>query len=173
LLVREIGKMLKVLEERQGYIESVLHNIKRISGEITQESVNKRLFHKLMQQRIVHLANSFNLESLSEYRVNNIRADGRAGLIDVVWLTDSRPVTVFEIDSRIRIKSIKKLLAVEVPFRFLVYYGPKSLTSLIQKHNPDNLIQVIQLQDILSKLKERGPRRNANLGYSRNTHSIP
>ena len=135
--------MPKVLEERQGYIEAVLHNIKCVSEEFSQKSVSRKQFHNAMQQRIINLANSFNLKGLSEYRVDNIRADGRAGLIDVVWLTDSRPVTVFEIDSRIRIKSIKKLLAVKVPFRFLVYYGPKGLTSLIQKYNPENLIQVI------------------------------
>ena len=140
--------MLKVLEEKQGYIESILHNIKCISEEIAQKSVSKRQFHNLMQQRIINLANSFNLKGLSEYRVDNIRADGRNGLIDVVWLADLRPVTVFEIDSSIRIKSIKKLLAVEAPFRFWVYYGSKNLTSLIHKYNPDNLIQVIQLQNI-------------------------
>lgn len=143
--------MLKVLEERQGYVESVLHNIKCISEEIAQKSVSKRQFHNLMQQGIINLANSFNLKGLSEYRVSNIRADGRAGLIDVVWLVDLRPVTVFEIDSRIRIKSIKKLLAVKIPFRFWIYYGHKNLTFLIQKYNPDNLIQVIQLQDIYFK----------------------
>lgn len=143
--------MPKVLEERQGYIKSVLHNIKCVSEEILQKSVSKRQFHNAMQQRIINLANSFNLKGLSEYRVDNIRADGRDGRIDVVWLADLRPVTVFEIDSRIRIKSIKKLLAVEVPFRFLVYYGPKNLTSLIHKYNSDNLIQVIQLQDIYFK----------------------
>jgi hypothetical protein len=136
--------MLKVFKERQGYIESVLHNIKCISEEISQKSVSKRQFHKVIQQRIVNLAKSFNLEGLTEYRVDNIRADSRDGRIDVVWLADSRPVTVFEIDSRIRIKSIKKLLAVEVPFRFWVYYGAKSITSLIHEYNPDNLIQVIQ-----------------------------
>lgn len=140
--------MLKVLEERQGYIESVLHNIKCISEEISQKSVSKRQFHNVMQQRIINLANSFNLKGLSEYRVDNIRVDGRNGRIDVVWLADLRPVTVFEIDSRIRIKSIKKLLAVKVPFRFWVYYGSKNLTSLIHKYNSDNLIQVVQLQDI-------------------------
>jgi len=143
--------MPKVLKERQGYIESVLHNIKCISEEISQKSVSKRQFHNAMQQRIINLANSFNLKSLSEYRVDNIRADGRNGRIDVVWLADLRPVTVFEIDSRIRIKSIKKLLAVKVPFRFWVYYGSKNLASLIHKYNSDNLIQVIQLQDIYFK----------------------
>ena len=145
--------MLKVPEGRQGYIESVLHNIRCISEETTQKSISKRQFHKIMQWRIVNLANSFNLEGLSEYRVNNIRADGRDGLIDVVWLTNSRPVAVFEIDSRIRVKSIKKLLAVEVPFRFWVYYGPKGLTALIPKYNLDNLIQVIQLPTINALFK--------------------
>ena len=140
--------MLKVLEERQGYIESVLHNIKCVSEEISQKSVSRRQFHNVMQQRIINLANSFNLKSLSEYHVDNIRANGRGGRIDVVWLADLRPITVFEIDSGIRIKSIKKLLAVEAPFRFWVYYGSKNLTSLIHKYNPDNLIQIIQLQNI-------------------------
>lgn len=143
------------IEERQGHIESVLHNIKCISEEILQKFVTKRQFHNAMQQRIINLANSFNLKGLSEYRVDNIRADGRDGLIDVVWLADSRPIAVFEIDSGIRIKSIKKLLAVKVPFRFWVYYGPKNLTSLIHKYNPDNLIQIIQLQDIRFKKEEK------------------
>lgn len=137
--------MVKILEEkRQGSIEFIL---KCISEEIAQKSVSKRQFHNAMQQRIVNLANSFYLKGLREYRVDNIRADGRGGLIDVVWLAGLRPVAVFEIDSRIRIKSIKKLLAVEAPFRFWVYYGSKNLTSLIHKYNSDNLIRVIQLQD--------------------------
>ena len=143
--------MPKVLEERQGYVESILHNIKCVSEEISQKSVSRRQFHNAMQQRIIKLANSFNLKSLSEYRVNNIRANGKGGRIDVVWLADLRPVTVFEIDSAIRIKSIEKLLAVKVPFRFWVYYGSKNLTSLIHEYNSDNLIQVIQLQDIYFK----------------------
>jgi len=150
--------MPKIFEERQTYIESVLHNIKHISEEVSQKSVSKKQFHNAMQQRIINLANSFNLKGLREYRVHNIRADGRDGLIDVVWLADLKPVTVFEIDSRIRIKSIKKLLAVEVPFRFWVCYGSnyefKNFISLFHKYNSDNLIQVIQLQGIRFKRKK-------------------
>ena len=120
-------------------IESILHDIKHISEEASQKCVNRRQFHNTMQQKIVNLANSFNIKGLKEYRV-------RDGLIDVAWLSDLNPIAVFEIDSSLRIKSIRKLLAVEVPSRFWVYY----------KYDPNNLIGVIQLQHIRFKRERSG-----------------
>jgi len=131
--------MPKTLEKRQqAFIESVIQHIKHTSEEISRESLNRKQFHDAIQHSITNLANEFNLKGLSEYRVDNIRADGRSGLIDVVWSADLRPVAVFEIDSSFRIKSIKKLLAVKVPFRFWVYYGTKDAASLIQEYDPKN-----------------------------------
>ncbi|MBO8131985.1 MAG: hypothetical protein H0Z29_10825 [Candidatus Marinimicrobia bacterium] len=147
--------MPKILEERQAFIESVIHDIKHISEEILWKSLNRKQFHDAIQHGITNLANSFNLKGLSEYRVDNFRADGRGDLIDVVWLADLRPVSVFEIDSSFRIKSIKKLLAVEVPFRFWVYYGTKDATFLIQKYDPKNIIRVVQLENIRFKKRKK------------------
>ena len=140
--------MLKILEGGQAFIESVIHDIRRISEEISRKSLNRRQFHDALQSSITNLANNFNLKGLSEYRVDSVRAGGRAGLIDVVWLADLKPVAAFEIDSSFRIKSIKKLLSVEVPFRVWVYYGTKDATFLIQKYDPENLIRVVQLENI-------------------------
>jgi hypothetical protein len=143
--------MTKVLEGRHAYIESILRDIKHILEEFSQKSLYRRKFHDAMQQRIVKLANKYNLEGLSEFRVNNIRADGRGGLIDVVWLRGFIPITIFEIDSSLRVKSINKLLAVEVLFRFWVYYGSRDSTFFIHTNDPNNLVHVIQLQGISFK----------------------
>ena len=152
--------MLKILEEKQAYIESILHDIKHISEEVLQKYVTRRQFHETMQRRIISLATSFNLKGLSEYRVHNIRANRRDALIDVVWLTDVEPLTVFEIDSSTRAKSVKKLLAAKVPFRFWIYYGSRDPKPLIHKYDPDSLIQIIRLQGIHFKRKRK--RRNRN-----------
>src|SRR3989304_2810814 len=66
--------------------------------------------HTLIQNEITRLANRYGLKALKEYRLKNLWRDGRDGLIDVVWFSDSKPIAVFEIDSRLRTKSIKKLL---------------------------------------------------------------
>lgn len=117
--------------------------------------MSRKQFHDAIQHSITNLANSFNLKGLSKYRVDNIRADGGGGLIDVVWLANLRPIAVFEVDSSFRIKFIKKLLAVEVPFRFWVYYGTKDAISLIQKYDPKSLIQVVRLEGIWFKKRKK------------------
>lgn len=147
--------MLKILVERQAFIESVIHNIKHGMKEISRESLNRRQFHDAMQFSITNLANIFNLKGLSEYQIDKVRADGRGGLIDVVWFADLRPVAVFEIDSSIRVKSIKKLLAAKAPFRFWVYYGAKDATSLIQDYDSQNLIRVVRLEGTCFKKRKK------------------
>ena len=147
--------MLKIFEEKQAFVESVIYDIKRISEKILWKILNRRQFHDAIQQSITNLANSFNLKGLSEYRVNNVRADGRGSLIDVVWLANWRPIVAFEIDSSFRIKSIKKLLTVEALFRVWVYYGTKDATFLIQKYDPKNLIRVVQLKNVYFKKRRK------------------
>lgn len=147
--------MPKISKEGQAFIESLIHDIREISEEISWKSLNKKQFHDAMQYSITKLAANFNLKGLSEYRVDNVRVDGRGGLIDVVWLANLRPVAVFEIDSSFRIKSIKKLLAVETPLRVWVYYGTKDATSLIPKYDPKNLILVVQLENIHFKKRKK------------------
>jgi len=144
-ITKQIITEPKFYEESHSYIECILRDINQISKVALQESTSRREFHTEMQHRIFQLAERFNLKSLNEYWVPNIRADGRGGLIDVVWLADSRPVTAFEIDSSPRYKSIKKLLSIDVPFPFWVYYGSKYSTQFIHRYDFENRIQVIQL----------------------------
>jgi len=136
------------------FINSVVRKINQISEEILQRFLSKKEFHKALQQKIVDLASSFNLRGSSEYRIQNVRADGRGGSIDVIWKANSRPFAVFEIDSFPRSKSIKKLLLVGTPFRFWVCYGSKNPTLVLYKHDSNNLIKVIKLQNIHFKRRD-------------------
>ncbi|MEM5815571.1 MAG: hypothetical protein QXL14_00785 [Candidatus Aenigmatarchaeota archaeon] len=76
--------MSNLERKKQAFIESVAPDIKRL-GEAFAKTFNKRrLFHEVMQFSITVLAEKFNLKGLREYWVDNIRSDGRGGLIDVV-----------------------------------------------------------------------------------------
>ena len=136
------------------FIDSVTQKIIQISKEISRISLTRKKFHDAMQQKIVEMANGFNLRGLREYRIQNVRADGRGGSIDVVWMMGSKPFAVFEIDSFSRNKSIKKLLLVNAQFRFWVCYGFKDPASLIRKYDLNNLIKVIRLKNIHFKKKD-------------------
>jgi hypothetical protein len=126
--------------------ESIIQDIERLAREVQHELMGREQFHSILKRKVARLARKFGLGRCSEYPVT--RSDGKLGLIDVVWLSASRPVAAFEIDSSLRRKSIDKLLALEVPFRFWVYYGAKNAVSLIREADPDGLIRLIKLQGV-------------------------
>jgi len=140
--------MLKKFEERGGVIESITKDIKKIASRISEKILNRKQVRNFLQNNITNLAKDYNLKGEKEYRINNIESSKSCGFIDVVWLENSKPVAIFEIDSSLRIKSIKKLLSVVIPLRFWIYYGSRDVKSIFQKNNLNNLIQIVKLEGI-------------------------
>jgi len=96
-----------------------------------------------MQREIAHLATRYKGRGTIEYPVT--RYDGRRGLIDVVWLSGSNPVAAFEIDACLRKKSVQKLLTLDVPMRFWIYFGPKDATAFVCSADPQRCIHLVLL----------------------------
>jgi len=96
------------------------------------------------------LATKYYLYGIKEYQIEDFKEKGWDGFIDVVWITGfgkkEMPVVAFEIDSSLRKKSVEKLLAVEAPFRFWVYYGKKEAYSLLEKEDLEGIITLINIE---------------------------
>ena len=125
--------------------EKVIRGIKRLSARIWHDRISRRDFHAAMQRAIARMARGFGLRGNVEYPVTT--HGGRRGLVDVVWLSDLRPVAAFEIDGSLRRKSIDKLLTLQAPFRFWVYYGAKeAVFSFVQDADPNGRIHLVRLE---------------------------
>ena len=127
-------------------VESIVCDIRELVEQVRRRPMSRLPFHSTVKRGIGRLASKFELRRYLEYPV---RYDvGKLGLVDVVWLSGSRPVAAFEIDGRCRKKSVAKLLALQVPLRFWVYYGCKDITPLICEADPQRHIRLIRLMDI-------------------------
>ncbi len=127
--------------------EKVVRGIERLSARIWHDGISRRDFHTAMQRGIARMARGYGLGRNVEYAVT--RPGGRRGLVDVVWLSGARPVAAFEIDGARRIKSIDKLLTLQAPFRFWVYYGAKkAVSSFVQDADPDGRIHLVHLERV-------------------------
>lgn len=104
-------------------------------------SASRRETHNLLTQIVADLAAQFGLRAVGKYPLHC--SDGTQRFIDVVWLSDSRPIATFEVDSSLRTRSLKKLLNAPAKFRFWVYYGRKDPTSFVANLDSENCITVI------------------------------
>ncbi len=67
-------------------------------------------FHNFLQSKIQKLGKSLGYTSQKEFYVGD-RGDGRGGYIDIAWLDNNNKIIyAFELDSKIRKKSIYKLV---------------------------------------------------------------
>src|SRR3989344_1239276 len=114
-------------------LQSIESKIYNICNEVFCNINDRRVIHQLLQTKIYQLAQDFNYKAWREFRIPNVRDDGRDGLIDVVWFKVMKPFIAFEIDSSFRSKSIKKLLAISAPYKFWIYYGHENRESLTPK----------------------------------------
>ena len=96
------------------------------------------------------LAAKYDLYGRSEYKIEDFRGKGWDGYVDVIWATGfgkrGVPVAAFEIDSSLRKKSVEKLLAVDAPFRFWLYYGKKGADLLLEESDLEGLITLVNVK---------------------------
>jgi len=106
-----------------------------------ERSASRLETHDLLTQIVADLASQFGLQAVGEYSLQC--PDGIERFIDVVWLSGSRPIAAFEVDSSLRAKSLKKLLNISAKFRFWVYYGRKDPTSFVGNIDSENRITIV------------------------------
>jgi hypothetical protein len=106
-----------------------------------KRSASRLETHNLLTQIVADLASQFGLQAVGEYSLQC--PDGIERFIDVVWLSGSRPIAAFEIDSSLRAKSLKKLLNISAKFRFWVYYGQKDPASFVGNIDSENRIIIV------------------------------
>jgi hypothetical protein len=126
----------------------IIEQYLRKKAQSISKGIRRPEFHRELQKYLIELALNFDLQGVTEYKVYFWRDDDRVGSIDVVWLDKNIPIVAFEIDSSARLKSIQKLLALNVQFRFWIYYGEKDITDLLCKFNPRRLIRILQIEGI-------------------------
>ena len=108
-------------------------------------------FHPFLQNKIAALANEFFLTPQKEYVLPDFRGDNHNGYIDVVWAIGSIPIVAIEIDSALREKSVKKLLASNANLLFWVYYGTSPFRSLVNSVDIAGRIKVIHFPSRFGK----------------------
>jgi hypothetical protein len=100
-------------------------------------------FHTFLKNKIAALANKFFLTPEKEYVLPDFRGDNHNGYIDVVWAIGSIPIVAIEIDSALREKSVKKLLASNANLLFWVYYGVSPFEPLVNSVDIAGRIKVL------------------------------
>ena len=139
--------MQDVLIDRDRFIKSVADNIQGLAAKLIPEAKVPLDFHNTLQRKVADLAVEFGFRGVREYPVYNLEV-GVEGLADVAWIAKKRLTSVFEIDSSPRAKSILKLIALDAPFRFWVYYGHQHYLSMVRSIDENNAIEVIRLRNV-------------------------
>ena len=139
--------MQDVLIDRDHYIKTVSERVKTIASDLISEFRAPLEFHIALQREVTNLGAEFGFRGVREYPVFGSVVSVE-GLTDVAWLARRRLASVFEIDSAPRVKSIGKLLALDAPFRFWIYYGRHHYLSMVRSVDRNDIIEVIKLNDI-------------------------
>lgn len=139
--------MQDVLIDRDHYVRRVSERIHSLTSDLISQAKEPLDFHNTLQRKVTELGSEFGFRGLREYPVRSLDADIQ-GLADVVWMAGRRLATVFEIDSSPKAKSVKKLLALEAPFRFWVYYGHQHYLSMVRSIDRKGAVDVIKLRDV-------------------------
>lgn len=112
--------------------------------QVTGQEHGAIKLHTLLQRTIACLSSRFALSAETEYVLPGFRGE-RDGHLDVVWKYGSIPVVAFEIDSAYRIKSLRKLIAVNANLRFWIYFGIADGEAIARRIDPIGIIRVIHL----------------------------
>jgi predicted DNA-binding protein YlxM (UPF0122 family) len=101
--------------------------------------------HHHLQLILLHGSDFFNLHARREYP--SIINETNIGFLDVVWLSESKPIVAFEIDDHFYVKSIWKLLNINAEFRYWIYYGKMNEDELFmfRRTDKDKLITLINI----------------------------
>lgn len=103
------GKVMKKLSMPDE--QTIRTYIKEIGIQSIESDKSKPKYHKYLQDEIAALANEFFLTPEKEYMPPGFRGGNHNGYIDVVGSIGSEPIEAIEIDSLLREKTIRKLLA--------------------------------------------------------------
>ena len=139
--------MQDVLIDRDRFVKAVVDRIQGIAAKLIPEIKVPLDFHNTLQRRVADMASQFGFMGVREYPVYNAEV-GVEGLADVAWMAKKRLTAVFEIDSSPRMKSVQKLIALDAPFRFWVYYGHLHYLSMVRSVDKGNAIEVIRLRNV-------------------------
>lgn len=139
--------MQDILIDRDRYIKSVADRIQSMAAKLIPEIKVPLDFHNTLQRKVADLGGEFGFRGVREYPVYSLEV-GVEGSADVAWMARRRLTSVFETDSSPRVKSILKLLALDAPFRFWVYYGRSHYLSMVRSIDKNNSIIVIRLRNV-------------------------
>ena len=139
--------MQDVLIDRDRFIRSVSERIAAMATTLASEGKARLDFHNTLQKRIADLGIEFGFRGVREYPVYE-ELEGVEGLADVAWMAKRRLAAVFEIDSMPKAKSVQKLVALDAPFRFWVYYGHPHYLSMVRSVDKKSSVEVIRLRNI-------------------------
>lgn len=137
----------------KAYIEEIY-----VRGVELEKTKNE--FHTFLQERIAALASEFLLTPEKEFAVSNFRGDHHNGYIDVVWAVGSIPIVAIEIDSALREKSVRKLLASNANLLFWVYYGNRPFEPLVNSVDIAGRIKIFHFPSKFGKfgIKPQNPK---------------
>jgi hypothetical protein len=133
-----------VLIDRGNYVKTVSERVSMIASELRPRFAVPLEFHNTLQKRVAELGAEFGFRGIREYPVFG-NEPGVEGLADVAWLARKRLASVFEIDSEPKEKSVKKLVALDSPFRFWIYYGRPHYLSMVRSVDRAGSVDVIRL----------------------------
>jgi hypothetical protein len=136
-----------VLIDRDRFIRAVAERIQGMAAKLIPETKVPLEFHNTLQRKVADLGGEFGFRGVREYPVYSTEV-GVEGLADVAWMAKKRLTSVFEIDSSPRAKSVLKLIALDAPFRFWVYYGHSHYLSMVRSIDKNDAIEVIRLRNV-------------------------
>jgi predicted RNase H-like HicB family nuclease len=126
-------------------VDGVVGSVYNHCSAISIASLHGLEKHSALVHKIALLAREFDLCAIREYRLSQLRPDGRHQFTDVVWMSGSDMIAAFEVDSSLRKKSFEKLSLLPAQHKFWVYYGNKDSNVLLTKYRTVEPIVVINL----------------------------
>jgi hypothetical protein len=131
--------------------------VRELTRNRKEKMVDKLEFHGALQKKLLELAPDFCCYGEKEHPIPNVQSNGRSGRIDVAWwtLADRDLLAVFEIDSTVRTKSLRKILHANCPYRFWVYYGKRGIKDLIETLDTEHKITIIDFSIAFEKRKKK------------------
>jgi hypothetical protein len=139
--------MQDVLVDRDYFVKSVSKRLHQVACELARENKSSLPFHNALQRKVVDLGAEFGFRGVREYPVHG-STDEAEGLADVAWMAQNRLACAFEIDSTPNANSLRKLLTLNAPLRFWIYYGHQHYLSMVRHVDRTSKIEVIRLQNV-------------------------
>lgn len=151
----------------KSFIDAVSREIRTIASAIVRKSVTKDEFHHQLQNEIFELGRKYGCDPKREYHIK-VPGEKRQEQIDVVWTRHGGVYAAFELDSSLRPKSVWKLVTVNPPYPFWVYYGHRDFQTLLQtvrENDAENITRIVKLNNIYFAKNEKRDTRNLGRTY--------